>query len=140
MSDAPYRVDLDHDAAFRLAQRGATLLFLDVPPGSVLSINQQVVDRPSRSLDKVETLVCSFGLIAGPMQAFVVGPQFLGVKMLPAGPHFVAFSSVSKQGEVAPPVWFFVHLKAGEIVCRRWDHETELLLPFNDAEEVTAIV
>ena len=38
----PYTVDLDPDQARELAQSGAALLMLDVPPGTVVGIDQQV--------------------------------------------------------------------------------------------------
>ena len=56
--------------------------------------------------------------------------------MLPPGPHFVGYSAVSKRGEVSPVIWSFVHLKSGEVLVRRWDHATELLLPVADEDEV----
>ena len=75
-------------------------------------------------------------LILKLLQTFVVGPLFQGVKMLPPGPHFVAYSAVGKQREVSPPIWVFVSLKASQVLCRRWNSSTELLLPFNDQDEV----
>ena len=60
--------------------------------------------------------------------------------MLPPGPQFVAYSAVSKQREVSPPVWFFLHLSPGEVVCRHWNPAVELLLPFEDQDEVLKLL
>ena len=56
--------------------------------------------------------------------------------MLPPGSHFLGYSAVSKFGEVSPITWFFAHLGVGEVVVRRWDSDSELLVPFNDRDEV----
>lgn len=83
-SDAPYAVNLGPDAARELAESGAALLLLNVPPGSYFGLDQQ---------------------------AFLVGPKFKGVKMLPPGPHFVACHAIGRQGEFIPTVGFFVCLE-----------------------------
>ena len=38
----PYRVELDHSAALRLAEKGAALLILGLPERSMFRIDQQV--------------------------------------------------------------------------------------------------
>ena len=57
--------------------------------------------------------------------------------MIPAGPHFIAYSAVSKQQQVSPPVWFFLHVRPREVIVRRWDSISELLLPLEDEDEVS---
>lgn len=66
----------------------------------------------------------------------MVGPRFQGVKMLSPGAHFIGYSAVSKHGEVSPVTWFFLHLVTRQVVVRRWDSLTELMLPLEDDEEV----
>ncbi|KAK9806697.1 hypothetical protein WJX73_009793 [Symbiochloris irregularis] len=105
----PYQVRLDHSAALRLAENGATLLILEVPERSVVLVDHQ---------------------------SYVVGPRFQGVKLLSPGAHFIGYSAVSKHGEVSPVTWFFLHLVTRQVVVRRWDTGTELILPLLDEDEV----
>ncbi len=81
-------------------------------------------------------------------QAYVVGPNFKGVKMVPPGAHFVSSNSVSSGRnraavgsgqDVAPTVSFFVEVALREVVIRRWDKHEELLMPLEDPDEVRHI-
>ena len=76
-----------------MAERGGTLLCLGLPPGSSFGVDQQL---------------------------FTTGPKFQGVKMLPPGTHFVAYSAAGKHGDAAPFRGFFVHLASGQVppFCR----------------------
>eukprot|EP00897_Mesotaenium_endlicherianum_P007505 jgi/Mesen1/6783/ME000348S06049 len=94
---AAYRVELNQEEAKDMVQRGASLLFLDVPPGTSLGIDQQM---------------------------FVVGPKFKGVKMLPAGTHFVYTSATGRHGNEAAPV-----------VVRQWDARQESLAALHDPDQ-----
>ena len=76
-----------------------------------------------------------------------MGPNFRGVKMVPPGAHFVSSNAVSSQrsaaaavggSDVAPTASFFIDVALREVVIRRWDKEEELLLPLEDADEVSA--
>ena len=78
-------------------------------------------------------------------QAYIVGPNFKGVKMVPPGAHFVSSNAVSSQrsaaaaggsSDVAPTASFFVDVALREVVIRRWDRAEELLMPLEDADEV----
>lgn len=51
MARAPYSVQLDPDVARRFAEKGATVLLLDVPEHTVVGIDQQVT-----LYDRVEPL------------------------------------------------------------------------------------
>ncbi|GAQ89890.1 hypothetical protein KFL_005740010 [Klebsormidium nitens] len=106
---AAYSVSLDHEEARRLAERGGTLLLLDVPHGTSFGIDQQM---------------------------FVTGPRFKGVKMLPPGPHFVYYSAAGKHGGAAPVIGFFVVLKQGQVVVRQWDAPEERLAALTDEDQV----
>lgn len=65
--------------------------------------------------------------------------------MIPPGVHFVSSNAVSSssrgtsQGgaDVAPTVSNFVEVALRQVVIRRWDMQEELLLPLDDADEVT---
>ena len=72
------------------------------------------------------------------LQSFTVGAQFKGVKMLPPGPHLVAYNASSSGGDFAPTVSFFAHLAPRQVLVRRWHAGDELLLPLPDADEVCA--
>eukprot|EP00195_Chlamydomonas_chlamydogama_P010479 CAMPEP_0202899088 /NCGR_PEP_ID=MMETSP1392-20130828/7417_1 /ASSEMBLY_ACC=CAM_ASM_000868 /TAXON_ID=225041 /ORGANISM="Chlamydomonas chlamydogama, Strain SAG 11-48b" /LENGTH=502 /DNA_ID=CAMNT_0049585185 /DNA_START=78 /DNA_END=1586 /DNA_ORIENTATION=+ len=109
----PYKVDLDNDTATQLAQQGATVLMLGVPPGSGLGIDHQ---------------------------AFTAGPKFKGVKMLPPGTHFVSvratnIASADAAGGMSPPTGVFLHLAPKEVVVKSWDIATEALLDMPDEDE-----
>lgn len=62
-----------------------------------------------------------FGIDYG---SWTVGPKFRGLKMIPPGLHFIFFSSVSKEGTVAPRVGFFHHFQSGEVSV--WDYKKEV--------------
>lgn len=71
-------------------------------------------------------------------QAFVVGPKFKGVKMIPPGAHFVSYRAVNvASGDVAPSCGFFVFMAARQVVVRTWQHATESLGEMEDPEEVS---
>ncbi|MEW5306662.1 MAG: hypothetical protein WDW36_009113 [Sanguina aurantia] len=106
---APYTVQMDADTAHDLTQHGGTLLLLGVPLGTIFGLDQQ---------------------------AFVVGPKFKGVKMIPPGAHFVSYRAVSvASGDVAPSCGFFVFMAARQVVVRTWQHATESLGEMDDPEE-----
>eukprot|EP00850_Spirogloea_muscicola_P010593 SM000063S19983 [mRNA] locus=s63:62598:66984:- [translate_table: standard] len=103
------RVDLDAETARKMAQQGGALLFLDVPPGTWFGMDQQ---------------------------AFVVGPRFRGMKMIPPGPHFVYHRAASRHGaDVAPVIGFFVHLARAQVLVRRWNPQEERLVALHDSAE-----
>lgn len=70
------------------------------------------------------------------VQRFLCGPKFCGVKMIPPGPHLISYSAVSKEGAVAPTVFFPLFLAARDVVVREWDVSSELLLPVSDEDQV----
>ena len=78
-------------------------------------------------------------------QAYVVGPNFKGAKMVPPGAHFVSSNAVSSGrsaaaagggSDVAPTASFFAELALRQVLVRRWDSQEELLLPLEDVNEV----
>ena len=78
-------------------------------------------------------------------QAYVVGPNFKGAKMVPPGAHFVSSNAVSSGqsaaaagggSDVAPTASFFAELALRQVLVRRWDSQEELLLPLEDVDEV----
>ncbi|CAM6098866.1 unnamed protein product [Calypogeia fissa] len=107
--DAPYSVKLHQADAAELAKSGAILLILNVPPGTSFGFNTQM---------------------------FVVGPNFLGVKMLLPGPHFVYYSSRSRHGGDSSPVTgFFIYASPSQVIVREWDIQEERLVKLKDSSE-----
>ncbi|GFO14759.1 protein aar2 homolog [Plakobranchus ocellatus] len=53
------------------------------------------------------------------------GPNFKGVKMIPAGVHFIYYSSVNSQGQKGPRSGFFYNFAPQEIVVKYWDARAE---------------
>ncbi|GAB0094964.1 protein AAR2 homolog [Sergentomyia squamirostris] len=58
---------------------------------------------------------------------YVIDEKFRGVKMIPAGPHFVYCASVGPFGDVASRVGFMHYFREREIVIREWDPAKEEL-------------
>lgn len=101
-SEGASSVQVDPAIVDRLLTQGATLVFLDVPPGT------------------------EFGL---DMSTNVVGDKFRGVKLIPAGLHFVHYSAVSKAGTAAPRTGFFHYFEKGEMLVKKWDKAAEDVSP-----------
>ncbi|KAF5457500.1 hypothetical protein F2P56_021599 [Juglans regia] len=100
---------MDADAALELVKRGTTLLLLDVPQYTLIGVDTQM---------------------------FSVGPSFKGIKMIPPGPHFVYYSSSSRDGkEFSPIIGFFVDTCPSEVIVRRWDQQEERLVKVSEEEE-----
>ena len=119
----PYSVSLAPDQARALATSGVSLLLLDVPAGTIVGIDHR---------------------------SFIAGPNFKGVKMIPAerGAHFVATnaagrrtneassSSSSSSSHIGPTNFFFFHAsEPAAVIVRRWSLEHEVLVPLNDEDE-----
>ncbi|XP_023323214.1 protein AAR2 homolog [Eurytemora carolleeae] len=91
--------EMDPEVAKRLLLEGATLILLDVPPGTEIGID---------------------------MNSWNIGDKFRGVKMIPPGLHFVYYSSVNiKDRTTAPRTGFFYNFGRGELVARRWSRQEE---------------
>ena len=143
---SPYTFRIDPDKARELAESGAVLLLLDVPHGTVVGIDQQVktLCYIVRHLSHFNSAILYSGDLPSRLQAYVVGPDFKGVKMIPPGVHFVSSNAVSSssrgatQGspDVAPTVSTFVDVALRQVAIRRWSQQEELLLPLDDADEV----
>ncbi|XP_041007723.1 protein AAR2 homolog isoform X2 [Juglans microcarpa x Juglans regia] len=100
---------MDADAALELVKHGTTLLLLDVPQYTLIGVDTQT---------------------------FSVGPSFKGIKMIPPGPHFVYYSSSSRDGkEFSPIIGFFVDTCPSEVLVRRWDQQEERLVKVSEEEE-----
>lgn len=91
--------DMDPAVARKLLVEGATVIVRGVPPGT------------------------EFGL---DMNSWNVGDQFMGVKMIPPGIHFVYYSAVNLAEKMtAPRTGFFHNFGRGEVLIRRWDNKLE---------------
>lgn len=100
---------MDPETALELVKQGATLLLLDVPQYTLVGIDSQM---------------------------FTVGPAFKGIKMIPPGPHFVYYSSSSKDGkQFSPIVGFFVDAAPSEVIVRKWNQQEERLVKVPEDEE-----
>ena len=121
-SHLPYSVSLSPDEARASATSGASLLLLDVPPGTIVGIDHR---------------------------SFIAGPNFKGVKMIPTvsenggGAHFVATNATGAAkkkaaagNSVGPTNFFFFHASVpGSVTVRRWSPEHEVLVPLEDEDE-----
>ncbi|KAJ3081482.1 a1-alpha2 repression, partial [Quaeritorhiza haematococci] len=107
MSSSTPTIDLDPDVAAQLFERGAFLLFLDIPQG----------------------LHLEFGI---DYNTWKTGPRFKGLKLIPPGLHFVYYSVLDASGEVKGRDGFFKFFKEKEIVVKRWNAQLEDL--FADEE------
>jgi len=100
---------MDPDTARRLFEVGANLFLFDIP------INTEVgVD----------------------LNSWNTGPNFKGIKMIPPGVHFVYWSSVSKEGQVAPRSGFFHDFRPKEILAKRYNAINETIEDISDSEEI----
>ncbi|KAI4307626.1 hypothetical protein L6164_030794 [Bauhinia variegata] len=100
---------MDPETALELVQHGVTLLLLDVPQYTLVGIDTQM---------------------------FSVGPAFKGIKMIPPGPHFVYYSSSSRDGkEFSPITGFFNDIGPSEVIVRKWDQQEEKLVKVSEEEE-----
>lgn len=100
---------MDPETVLELVKQGATLLLLDVPQYTLVGIDTQM---------------------------FTVGPAFKGIKMIPPGPHFVYYSSSSKDGkQFSPIVGFFVDAAPSEVIVRKWNQQEERLVKVPEDEE-----
>ncbi|KAM6567104.1 hypothetical protein CsatA_026232 [Cannabis sativa] len=100
---------MDPEVALELVKHGATFFLLDVPQYTLVGIDTQV---------------------------FTVGPSFKGIKMIPSGPHFVFYSSSTRDGkEFSPIIGFFKYVDPSEIIVRKWDQQEERLIKVLEEEE-----
>ena len=121
---APYSINIDQNAARHYADKGATILLLDVPLHTHVAFDHQVCCRVSSA----QFFLPVADSDTDHLQSFVVGLKFKGVKMLPPGTHMVSYNAASCTGDFSPTTSFFVHLTVGEVYIRRWNYEEELLV------------
>lgn len=64
------------------------------------------------------------------------GENFMGIKMIPPGVHFIYYSLV-KQGSVAPRIGLFHYFKAKEVLITKWDPlEEDIVLDRRDYDQM----
>lgn len=97
----PYTLKVDNNTARELATKGATLVLLDVPEGTVIGMDQQT---------------------------FRVGPKFKGIKMVPPGIHVISYAAADSQGGLGPTTAFFLYARGGQVLAWRWSPEEEILV------------
>jgi len=92
-------IDLSPETSLRLFEEGATLIFLNVPPGTEVGID---------------------------LESWNTGNKFKGIKMIPPGVHFIHFSTVGRDGvSQAPRTGFYHNFKRGEILLKKYDERAE---------------
>jgi len=89
---------MDQEVAQELFHNGATLVFLNVPPGTEFGIDYN---------------------------SWTVGPRFKGVKMIPPGIHFCYYSAVNKENQASPRTGFFHNFQSKEVLVKKWDSVME---------------
>lgn len=94
----PKTNDFDQDTARKLLRAGGTLVVDNFPTGSEFGIDLSI---------------------------HYTGERFIGVKMIPAGVHFIHYSLVGADGRVAPRCGFFHCFSKGELLVARWDAQSE---------------
>ncbi|KAM5558141.1 protein AAR2 [Rosa sericea] len=100
---------MDAETAVELAKQGSTLLLLDVPQHTLIGIDTHMLS---------------------------VGPAFKGIKMIPPGPHFVYYSSSTRDGKDFSPITaFFLCSAPSEVIVRKWDQQEERLVKLPQEEE-----
>lgn len=90
--------EIDQELAKRMLVEGATIIFLDVPPGTEFGID---------------------------LKSWSTGDKFKGVKMIPPGIHIIHYSSVGKHGDISPKVSFLHNFKKHEFLVKKWDLDAE---------------
>jgi len=68
------------------------------------------------------------------MKSWNTGQKFLGLKMIPAGIHYIYYSSVSKDKDVSPRRGFFINIQPGQLIVHRFDPTIEEIV--DDVSEV----
>lgn len=96
----PERIDIPQDIAKKLFEDGAFLIISGIPIGTEFGID---------------------------LTAHKVGEKFRGIKMIPAGPHYVYTAAQGPYGDSANRVGFIHYFQKQEIVIREWDDDKEEL-------------
>lgn len=106
----PSTDDFDQNTAKRLVNECSTLIIEDIPIGTQLGIDLNV---------------------------FNTGEKFLGIKMIASGLHFIHYSTVSKEGSVAPRTGFFRYFKDKELIVRKWNKlDEDIGNEYEDSEQL----
>ena len=103
---------MDPDTARRLFEVGANMFLLDVPHNTEVGID---------------------------LNSWNTGPNFKGIKMIPPGVHFIYWSAVSKEGQVAPRSGFFHDFRPKEILVKRYNEANENFDDIIDPEEINRL-
>jgi len=101
--------NLDPETAKRLFEVGAHLILLNVPVNTEIGVD---------------------------MNSWNTGPNFKGIKMIPPGVHFIYWSSVSKEGQVAPRSGFFHEFNSKEVMIKKYNPISESFDEVIDQEEI----
>ncbi|XP_059143984.1 protein AAR2 homolog isoform X2 [Physella acuta] len=99
---------MDQEKAKVLFEHGAVFLLIDFPEGYEFGIDYT---------------------------SWNVGPNFRGVKMIPAGTHFIYYSAINSLGQTSPRCGFYYHFSPKEIVVRKWDAKSEDIIAVTMSED-----
>ena len=101
--------DLSPEAANELYKEGGFYIVKNLPPGTEFGCD---------------------------MKSWNTGEKFLGLKMIPAGIHYIYYSPVSKDKDVAPRRGFFIHIDPGQVLVHRFDPDNEEIVDDVSSEEM----
>nr|ACO15250.1 C20orf4 homolog [Caligus clemensi] len=104
-------LQMDPETARHLFEGGAFLIALGVPPKTDFGID---------------------------LNSWRTGHKFMGVKMIPPGLHFIYYSAVSKENQMAPRSGFFHKFSRGEVLVRQWNPLTEALESALDPSSISS--
>lgn len=80
-------------------------------------------------------LGCPEGMLFGiDYSAWAVGPQFMGIKLIPPGLHYIYSGASAAEDVGIGRTGFFLYMKPKDVVVFRWDPETEELLRTENEE------
>lgn len=101
---------MDSETALELVKHGATIVLLDVPLYTMIGIDTQ---------------------------AYSSGPNFMGIKMIPPGVHFVYYSCSNREGSEFSPVFgSFIIAQPSQVIIYKWEKQEEHLAKLSEDEEV----
>lgn len=123
---------LDLSLHFHGPKKGASHNF----PRGVMERTEEV-QRFAEHGCSVLCLGCSEGMLFGiDYSAWSVGPQFMGVKLIPPGLHYVYCSASAAEDIGICRSGFFLHMKPKDVAVFRWDPENEELIRPENEESV----
>ena len=66
----------------------------------------------------------------------VLGPKFLGLKMIPKGCHFIYYNLIGKNSDVSLRRGLFINIEPGDVIVHRFDPKSEDIVDDVRADEM----